>query len=113
MIARTWRGVTRAADADDYAAYIAATGLRDYAATPGNLGSLILARRARDTTEPATEFLVVSFWDSRRAIERFAGAESEKAVFYPEDDRYLIARDLTVDHYDVVARRDAPVELAP
>ena len=113
MIARTWRGATRAAHADAYTAYIADTGLRAYAATPGNLGSLILTRRAGDANEPATEFLVVSFWDSHEAVERFAGPEPEKAVFYPEDDRYLIGRDLTVDHYDVVARRDAPTDVTP
>jgi hypothetical protein len=26
-------------------------------------------------------------------------------VFYPEDDAFLVRRDLTVDHYDVAARR--------
>lgn len=107
MIARTWRGVTRAADADRYADYVTATGLRAYAETPGNLGSLLL-RRTESGANAETEFLVVSFWDSREAVERFAGPTPEKAVFYPEDDRYLVRRDLTVHHFEVVVRRDPP-----
>ncbi|HZD68826.1 MAG TPA: hypothetical protein VFA45_07890 [Actinomycetes bacterium] len=38
---------------------------------------------------------------NRAALTAFAGTDPEKAVFYPEDDRYLIDRDLTVDHYEV------------
>jgi heme-degrading monooxygenase HmoA len=113
MIARTWRGATRAADAARYAAYIEATGLRAYAATPGNLGAFILQRPAEDLAGPLTEVLVLSFWESMEAVARFAGPDATRAVFYPEDDRYLVRRDLTVDHYDVVARIDAPRPPSP
>lgn len=105
MIARTWRGVTRAADSDRYAKYIEATGLRSFAETPGNLGALLLRRPTAETDEPATEFLVVSFWDSMDAVKRFAGEVPEKARFYPEDDAFLVRRDLTVEHFEVVVRR--------
>lgn len=105
MIARTWRGVTRAADSDRYAEYIEATGLRSFAETPGNLGALLLRRPTTETGEPGTEFLVVSFWDSLDAVKRFAGDVPEKARFYPEDDEYLVRRDLTVEHFEVVVRR--------
>jgi len=43
----------------------------------------------------------VSFWDSRESIEAFAGQDIEKAVFYPEDERFLAERDLTVRHYEI------------
>jgi len=43
----------------------------------------------------------VSFWDSWGAVEAFAGQDIEEAVFYPEDDRFLVERDLTVRHYEV------------
>ena len=39
MIARTWRGVVRADDAEAYAEYIRATGIAEYATTPGNRGA--------------------------------------------------------------------------
>jgi hypothetical protein len=37
----------------------------------------------------------------RCRVEGFAGLDIEKAVFYPEDDQFLIERDLTVCHYEV------------
>ncbi len=98
MIARTWRGAVRAADADAYAAYIAGTGLRAYAATPGNRGAYLLFRTDGDRAE----VLTVSLWDSFDAIEAFAGTPVERAVFYPEDDRYLVERDETAKHWAVV-----------
>jgi len=109
MIARTWRGATRASDADAYSRYMEETGLRDFAATPGNLGALLLRRATSEADGPGTEFLVISLWESRDAVERFAGPEIERAVFYPEDERFLVRRDLTVDHLDVVALRGAPL----
>ena len=36
----------------------------------------------------------MSFWESRAAIEAFPGQDIEKAVFYPDDERFLIERDL-------------------
>ena len=42
-----------------------------------------------------------TLWDSMEAVTAFAGTEPERAVFYPEDDRYLIDRGLTVDYYEV------------
>jgi hypothetical protein len=112
MIARMWRGVTRASSADEYTRYIEETGLRAYGETPGNMGSFILRRPADDTVSsspdtdgvPLTEFLVLSFWESMDAVRRFAGPTPETAVFYPQDDQYLVRRGLTVDHYEVVAR---------
>ena len=106
MIARIWRGATRADDSATYAEYIEATGLRAYKATPGNLGAYMLQRTVDAPEGQIAEFVVLSFWESMEAVERFAGADPTRAVFYPEDDRYLVRRDLTVDHYDVVAPRD-------
>ncbi len=98
MIARTWRGWTSAADADAYFAYLERTGLRAYRETPGNAGVYTL-RRIR---EGRAEFLLVSLWESWDAIRAFAGDTPERAVFYPEDDRFLVDRELHVDHYEVV-----------
>ena len=104
MIARTWRGAVRTADAADYAAYIDETGMKAYAATPGNQGAYMLTREVGELTE----FTTLSFWDSVDAIRAFAGEDYETAVFYPEDDRYLVERDATCTHYEVasMARRD-------
>jgi heme-degrading monooxygenase HmoA len=104
MIARTWRGATRAADAEAYAEYIQATGIAAYAATPGNRGAYLLYRIEGDRAE----FLTVSLWESLAAIEAFAGADIERAVFYPEDDRYLVERELVARHYVVAATAEPP-----
>jgi heme-degrading monooxygenase HmoA len=98
MVVRIWRGVVRTADADTYAEYIRDTGFNEYAETPGNRGAHMLRRDENGRTE----FITFSLWDSREAIQRFAGEDIEKGVFYPEDDRYLIEREDTVKHYDVV-----------
>jgi heme-degrading monooxygenase HmoA len=98
MIARIWRGATRAQDADSYLEYLHATGSPPYVATPGNQGVLALRRVEGDRAE----FLLVTFWDSPEAIRRFAGDHPEQAVFYPEDDRFLVERGERVNHYEVV-----------
>jgi heme-degrading monooxygenase HmoA len=99
LIARIWRGATRKTDASAYVDYLRETGLREYRATPGNVDAWVLWRSAGDRAE----FITLSFWESREAIRGFAGDEIERAVFYPEDDRFLVDRELTVEHYEVVA----------
>ena len=97
MIARIWRGATAAGDAREYVRYLRETGLKDYETTEGNRGAWILWREI----DGRAEFLTLSLWDSRTSIRAFAGEEIDRAVFYPEDDRYLVERDLSVTHYEV------------
>lgn len=99
MIARIWRGATAQRDAEDYVGYLRETGLKEYRETPGNLGAWVLWRIVGDRAE----FTTLSFWESREVIHGFAGDEIDRAVYYPEDDRYLIDREDTVAHFEVVA----------
>jgi heme-degrading monooxygenase HmoA len=98
MIARSWRGAVKTADAEAYAAYIDETGMRHYASTPGNRGAWMLTREIGELTE----FITFSLWDSYDAVRAFAGDNHEVARFYPEDDRYLVERDERCHHWDVV-----------
>jgi heme-degrading monooxygenase HmoA len=98
MIARTWTGVVRRADADAYAEYIRETGFAEYGRTAGNRGAWMLRRDHGDRTE----FITLSMWDSVDAIKAFAGEDIEAAVLYPEDERYLIEGSSSVTHYEVV-----------
>jgi len=98
MLARTWRGTTTAANADRYLDYLHQTGLAEYRKVEGNRGALALRRVAAGQAE----FLLVSLWDSESAIRRFAGPDIDRAVFYPEDEQFLIDRDDHVTHYEVV-----------
>jgi heme-degrading monooxygenase HmoA len=98
VIVRIWRGWTRTEDADAYVEYLERTGMRAYRETAGNRAAHLLRREVGDRTE----FLTLSFWDSFDAVRGFAGDEVDRAVFYPEDDRYLVDRETTVFHYEVV-----------
>lgn len=98
MIARTWRGSVSAPDAERYTEYLRRTGLAAYAATPGNLAVFGLRRLA----DERADFLLISLWDSHAAVRRFAGSAPDRAIFYPEDDRFLVRRDEHVDHFEVV-----------
>ena len=104
MIARIWRGAVRACDAEAYARYVQETGINGYREIPGNRGAWALRRIDGDRAE----FVTLSFWDSAEAIEGFAGRDIGQAVFYPEDDRFLIERDLTVRHYEVDPAEPGP-----
>ncbi|WP_369133555.1 antibiotic biosynthesis monooxygenase [Modestobacter sp. I12A-02662] len=100
MIARIWRGWVRAADRDAYVDYIEATGMAEYRRTPGNQGAWMLTR---DLDDGRTEIVTFSLWESFEAIRAFAGDHVEQAVFYPEDERYLVDRETTVSHFDVAS----------
>jgi hypothetical protein len=56
MIARIWRRVTSAEQAEEHFAYLMKTDLKDYCAVPGNRGVQILRR----TYEGKAEFLLIS-----------------------------------------------------
>jgi heme-degrading monooxygenase HmoA len=98
MIARIWRGVVKACDKDIYLDYLNETGLPEYRTTKGNRGVWVLRRVQGDTAE----FTLISLWDSYDAIRAFAGPEYEKAVYYPEDKKYLLELDPHVTHYEVL-----------
>ncbi len=103
MIARLWRGETRTEDADAYEQLLQATGVRDYRATPGNLGVCLLRHRHNGRTE----FALLTLWDRRESIEAFAGKQIELARYYDEDKDYLLDFRKTVEHFDVAGVWDA------
>ena len=98
MIARIWRGTVRESDKDVYYDYLQQTGLKEYAAVPGNRGVPTL-RRVKDGR---CEFVILTFWESWDAIRAFAGEDYEKAVYYPEDERYLLEKLPFVEHYELL-----------
>jgi antibiotic biosynthesis monooxygenase (ABM) superfamily enzyme len=97
MIARVWRGATRAEDAEEYAAYVEKSAMEGARALPGNRGTLVLRRVHGDKAE----FETILLFDELESIHAFAGDDIDTAVFFPEDDRYLVERELTVRHFDV------------
>ena len=72
--------------------------MAEYRRTPGNQGAYMLTR---DLGDGRTEIVTLSFWESLDVITGFAGEDISSAVFYPEDDRYLVDRETTVTHVEV------------
>ena len=103
MIARLWTGAVRRTDGDAYAEYMRQTGVAAYAETPGNRGVWMLRRDVDDRTE----FVMFTLWDSIDAVKAFAGEDYESAVFYPEDERFLVERALRASHFEVDTQRGA------
>jgi heme-degrading monooxygenase HmoA len=101
MIVRIWRGWVASDRASDYVDYINRTGLAEYKRTSGNRGAQMLTR---DLGDDRTEVLTISWWDDLDAVRAFAGEDVDQAVFYPEDEGYLIDRDTSVTHYAMASR---------
>jgi|ERR687895_1178420 heme-degrading monooxygenase HmoA len=96
-IVRVWRGATRRSDGDAYEDYLGRTGFAEYSATEGNQGVYMARRDGGDQAR----ICCVTLWESMDAVRAFAGDDPERAVFYPEDKRFLVDRELTVAHYTV------------
>ncbi len=104
MIARIWKGITPAVKAEQYLDYLLKTGVAELQATEGNEGVYVLRRIDGEQAE----FTFISLWASWDAIRRFAGAEIDRAVYYPEDKDYLLALEPKVIHYEVLVAPNRP-----
>lgn len=102
MIARIWQGRTRPGMGESYYEYLEKTGLKEYRATAGFRGVLVLRRQDGE----ASEYVLITLWDSMDAVRGFAGADPGRAVYYPEDDRYFPEeeRGPHVKHFEVLAQ---------
>ncbi|MDZ8052978.1 MAG: antibiotic biosynthesis monooxygenase family protein [Aulosira sp. ZfuVER01] len=98
VVARIWHGITPTSKADEYYAYLVESGIKKIETIPGNLGAQVLRRIDGNNTE----FTVISYWESRDAIRKFAGNDIEKVRPLPRDNQYLIKPETKVKHFDVV-----------
>ena len=97
MIARTWRGSATAANADAYARHFRDKVAPQLKALAGNRGAVLLRRDIGQQTE----FVALSFWESRDSIRAFAGHDIAKAHVEPQARSVLAAFDEHADHYEV------------
>jgi heme-degrading monooxygenase HmoA len=112
MIARVWEGVVPLEKADGYGAYLADSdrGVSDYRRITGNRGVLLLRRVEGDRVR----FLLVSLWDTRKAIAAYAGADIDRAQYFDYDRECLVDPSPQVRHYEVmVAEADGGVTRGP
>ena len=106
MIARVWQGIVPAEKAEAYGRYLAESdlGVRGYRAIRGNRGVSLLRR----VEEGQVRFLLISLWDSEKAIRDYAGADIERARYFDFDRECLLDPDPNVAHYEILVGPGVP-----
>jgi hypothetical protein len=99
-IMREWRAEVRRALKDEYVDYVQATGIAGYRQAPGNLGAIVASR---NIDAQRAEIVTLSWWVDEASIKAFAGGDISRSRYYPEDERFLLTRPETVQHYDSTA----------
>ena len=99
MIARHWRGWTRVENADAYEELLKSKVLPGLKKIEGYRGGYIFRS---DEAEEA-EFVVVNFFESVAAVERFAGPNYAVPVIEPEAKALLSRVEPIAKHYEVRA----------
>lgn len=97
MIARVWRGITRLDEADAYLAHIRDRIMPAVRNQPGLVDFWTLRRVQGDTCE----FQLVTVWESMDAMQAWAGVRPDAAIYFDEDDRYLLAMEPLVRIYEI------------
>jgi len=83
-----------------YYQFLQESGLTDYKKTTGNKGVFLLKKEEGEITH----FYTLTFWEDWNAIRQFAGADPEKARYYPEDKDFLLEFEPTVSHFEVLEK---------
>ncbi|MBV9928569.1 MAG: antibiotic biosynthesis monooxygenase [Acidobacteria bacterium] len=96
VVAREWKGRVAPARAEEYYRYLL-EGVKKIGSVPGSLGAQLMRREEAG----AVEFTVISYWESRKAIEAYAGRDIEKPHHLPRDREFLLELPTRVLHYDV------------
>jgi heme-degrading monooxygenase HmoA len=65
---------------------------------PGKRGFQMM----RPTAGDVSEFVVISYWESRDAIHAFAGGDIEKPHHLPRDSELLLELPQAVQHFDML-----------
>lgn len=98
MIARTWRGRTTAAKADDYHRHFTDDVIPNLKNITGHKGAFLLRRE----TDGGVEFVAVTLWDSLATIRKFSGPDPEVAHIEPMGRAALTEFDEFARNYEIV-----------
>ena len=98
MIARVWRGITPIGKAEQYLEYLNQTVVPGYQAAEGNEGFFIF----REVQGELAYFLLLSLWSSCDDLAAFPDPDQELARQAPEEQRFLVASESVVAHYEVL-----------
>ncbi|MEO7766612.1 MAG: hypothetical protein ABIS01_04270 [Ferruginibacter sp.] len=102
MIERHWKGIAKAEEADNYIQHLIKETFPKVSVMDGFKRASIL----RKTTDTGIEFLIITVWESIEAIMQFAGETADIAVVPLIVQKMMIAYDLNVSHYEIVANYD-------
>jgi heme-degrading monooxygenase HmoA len=97
VIARIWRGWTTQAGADEYERHFRSSVLGELEPLEGFLGASLL----QEQREGEVELLVITWFESMEAVQRFAGPDPAHAVVQEEARRVLTRYHDSVTHYQV------------
>jgi|SRR5579872_636598 len=97
-VCRQWKGVVKAARAEDYLAHLRHETIPALAHIEGFLTYSVMRRDVED----GIEFQVLTMWRSLEAIEAFAGADVTRAVVPPAAQALMVRYDDRAIHYQVV-----------
>ena len=97
MIARTWRGRATAPNASAYVRHFTETVVPQLKALPGHCGAWLMQR----PLDGEVELVALTLWESRAAIEAFAGTDIGRAHVEPQARAVLVSSDDVAAHYEV------------
>jgi heme-degrading monooxygenase HmoA len=97
MIARTWRGRATAANAPAYVRHFTETVVPQLKALSGHRGAWLIRREI----DGEIELVALTLWESRAAIEAFAGKDIARAHVEPPARAVLASFDDFAHHYEV------------
>lgn len=95
------------ADAGSYLEHLRTNVSQAFAEAEGNLGHQFLVRTVGNGL---TEIVAVSWWASWAAVAQFAGSKPKLSRLFADDDRFLVARSETAEHYNVVHHAGAMLD---
>ena len=98
MIARMWRGFAIRERADDYVEHLRESVVPELRQIDGFRGVYLLRRSSSDDVE----IVVLTFWESMKAIRTFAGENPEVAVVAPAARPLFRKYDAEVQHFEIV-----------
>jgi heme-degrading monooxygenase HmoA len=97
MIARIWRGRATLQNAPAYVKHFTETVVPALDALSGHRGASLMQREV----DGQVEFVALTLWDSRAAIEAFAGNDISRAHVEPQARAVLASFDDCADHYEI------------
>lgn len=97
MIARIWKGWTKAENADKYEKLLNKIVFPELKGIQGYLGGYIFRR----DNQEESEFVIINLFESLEAVKAFAGNDYEVPVFEPEARILLSKVEPLAKHYDV------------